>query len=218
MLQKETVDKAVFNLICALQEKNYLKDFILVGGTGLALIIGHRKSVDIDLFSSVDFDAEYILEKLESDFDFQMDFFGGNTIKGNSAGIKVDLLAHKYPWIGQTIEAENIRIASLDDISAMKVNSVANDGTRVKDFIDLYFLLTEYEYNVENLLKNYKAKYSKRNTLHALKSLNYFDDVDLNDWPELIKKKDTSWSEIRETMNKACEIYIGKITDGHLEH
>ena len=212
MLQKESVDKTVLDLICALQGKNYLKDFILVGGTGLALIIGHRRSVDIDLFTSMDFDAEYLLEKLESDFGFQMDYIGGNSIKGNSAGIKVDLLAHKYPSIGDTIKIENIRIASIDDISAMKINSIANDGTRIKDFIDLYFLLAEHEYNVERLLKNYKAKYSQRNALHALKSLSYFEDVDLSDWPELIKKKDTSWDEIQEILGKACEEYIGKIT------
>ena len=158
MLQKESVDKTVLDLISALQGKDYLKDFILVGGTGLALIIGHRKSVDIDLFISKDFDAEQLLEKLESDFAFQMDYLGVNTIKGNSAGIKVDLLAHKYPSIGDTIEIENIRVASMDDISAMKMNSVANDGTRAKDFIDLYFLLTEHEYNVERLLSNYQCK------------------------------------------------------------
>ena len=158
MLQKESVDKTVFDLISALQGKDYLKDFILVGGTGLALIIGHRKSVDIDLFTSKDFDAEHPLEKLESDFAFQMDYIGENTLKGNSAGIKVDLLAHKYPSIGDTIEIENIRVASMDDISAMKINSVANDGTRVKDFIDLYFLLTEHEYNVRKVTEKLQCK------------------------------------------------------------
>ena len=212
MLQKESVDKTVLDLISALQGKDYLKDFILVGGTGLALIIGHRKSFDIDLFTSKEFVAEQLLEKLESDFDFQMDYIGENTIKGNSAGIKVDLLAHKYPTIGDTIEIENIRIASMDDLSAMKVNSVANDGTRVKDFIDLYFLLTEHEYDVERLLSNYKAKYSQRNALHALKSLSYFEDVDLSAWPELNKKKDTNWDEIQEVLGNACEEYIRKIT------
>jgi hypothetical protein len=212
MLQKDSVDTSVFNLIRALQGKKYLKDFILVGGTGLALIIGHRRSVDIDLFTSMDFNADQLLEKLESDFAFQMDYLGGNTIKGNSAGIKVDILAHKYPLIADIIETENTRIASLDDISAMKVNSVANDGTRIKDFIDLYFLLAEHEYNVERLLRNYKAKYSQRNALHALKSLCYFEDIDLNDWPELHKKKELSWHEIQEFIGNACEEYIRKIT------
>jgi hypothetical protein len=212
MLQKESVDKTILDLISALQGKDYLKDFILVGGTGLALIIGHRKSVDIDLFTSKDFVAELLLEKLESDFNFQMDYIGGNTIKGNVAGIKVDLLAHKYPSIGDTIEIEKIRIASMDDISAMKINSVANDGTRVKDFIDLYFLIAEQEYNVERLLRNYKAKYSHRNVLHALKSLSYFEDVDYNDWPELTMRNDLSWDKIQKVLGNACEEYIRKIT------
>lgn len=212
MLQKEFIEKTVLDLICALQEKDYLKNFYLVGDTGLALIIGHRKSVDIDLFTSKDFDAERLLEKLESDFAFRMDFVEKNTIKGNSAGIKVDFLAHKYPSIGQTIEIENIRIASLDDISAMKINSVANDGTRVKDFIDLYFLIAEQGYSVEKLLGNYKAKYSQRNALHALKSLAYFEEVDLSDWPEILRNKDTDWDNIQKTLGKACEEYIDTIT------
>lgn len=212
MLQKESVDKAVLDLILSLHKKEYLQDYILVGGTGLALIIGHRKSMDIDLFTSKDFDAESLLERLESDFNFQMDFLERNTIKGNIKGVKVDLIAHKYPAIGNTIEIDGIRIQSMDDISAMKVNSVANDGTRVKDFVDLYFLLADHNYDVERLLSNYQAKYAQRNALHALKSLYYFDDVDVNDWPELILKKDTSWDEIQDILGKACEEYIRKIT------
>jgi hypothetical protein len=212
MLQKESVDKAVFDLILSLQRKDYLQDFILVGGTGLALIIGHRKSMDIDLFTLKDFDAESILEKLETDFNFQMDFLERNTIKGSIKGVKVDFITHKYPAIGYTVEEDGIRILSMDDISAMKVNSVANDGTRVKDFIDLYFLLADHNYDVESLLSNYTAKYSKRNALHALKSLNYFEDVDVSDWPELLRRKDTSWDEVQILLNKACELYIRKIT------
>jgi len=212
MLQKESVDKAVLDLILSLMGKDYLQDFMLVGGTGLALIIGHRKSMDIDLFASKDFDEVSLLEKLETDFNFQLDFLEGNTIKGNVEGAKVDFIAHKYPTIGRTIEEDGIRIQSVDDISAMKVNSVANDGTRAKDFIDLYFLLADHKYDVERLLSNYKAKYSQRNALHALKSLNYFEDVEVSDWPELIKNKETNWDEIREFLDKACELYIRKIS------
>ena len=187
MLQKESVDKAVLGLLYALQEKEYLKHFFLVGGTGLALMIGHRKSMDIDLFTTRDFDTEILLEKLESDFNFSMDFIEKNMIKGYADGVKVDFLAHKYPMINERLETEDLRIASLDDISAMKVNSIANDGTRVKDFIDLYFLLSEHDYKVEKLLNNFQAKYTRRNAMHALKSLNYFEDVNLADWPELLK-------------------------------
>ena len=156
-------------------------------------MIGHRISVDVDLFTTMDF-----IEK--------------NTIKGYADGIKVDLLAHKYPLINKTLEIEELRIASMDDISAMKVNSIANDGTRVKDFIDLYFLISEHDYDVEKLLKNYEAKYTQRNTMHALKSLNYFEDVNIADWPELLKNKEISWSEMKNTIDKACKDYIEMIS------
>jgi len=111
MLQKESLDKKVLDLIYALQEKEYLKDFFLVGGTGLALVIGHHKSVDIDLFTLRDFNAEILLEKLESEVDFSMDNIDKNSIKGYAEGIKVDLLSHKYPLIHKTLEIEELRIA-----------------------------------------------------------------------------------------------------------
>jgi hypothetical protein len=74
MLQKEVVDKGILALIKNLQSKEYLTDFILVGGTALAIHIGHRKSIDIDMFIHRDFDAQFILEKLEGDFNFRLDF------------------------------------------------------------------------------------------------------------------------------------------------
>ena len=82
----------------------------------------------------------------------------------------------------------------------------------MKDFIDLYFLLTEHDYSVEKLLNNYQAKSAQRNSLHALKSLTYFEEIDLNDWPELLKKKNTSWDEVQNTLGKACDEYVKKIT------
>ena len=212
MLRKESIDTKVLGLLYSLQEKEYLRDFFLVGGTGLALLIGHRLSLDLDLFTTKDFDAENLLEKLESDFDFSMDYIEKNTIKGFTNGVKVDFLAHKYPLINKTLKIENLRIASIDDISAMKVNSVANDGTRVKDFIDLFFLISEHEYSIEKLLKNYEAKYIQRNAMHALKSLNYFEEVNVADWPELLKKKEISWKAVKNRIDKACKDYIRMIT------
>ena len=97
MLYSESVNDAVLELIYSLQEKSYFREFFLVGGTGLALQIGHRKSDDIDLFTIDDFNQKNLLEKLELDFAFRLDYIETNTIKGVINGIKVDLLSHKYP-------------------------------------------------------------------------------------------------------------------------
>ena len=212
MLQKKSVEKAVFELLYSLQQKEYLKEFYLVGGTGLALIMGHRKSEDIDLFTPIDFNSADLLEKLESDFNYSMDYIETNTVKGSISGVKVDLLAHKYPLVQELWEIEDLRIASMDDISAMKVNSIVNDGTRAKDFIDIYFLVNEQGYTVRKLLENYKIKYGQRNAMHALKSLNYFEDVDIDNWPVLLKNKDLSWNEIKKGIDRACADYIRTIS------
>ena len=68
MLYKETVDSTTLELLNSLQSKPYLKGFYLVGGTALALKLGHRKSVDLDLFSNFNFDVEQLLENLSADF------------------------------------------------------------------------------------------------------------------------------------------------------
>jgi len=56
MLQTQAVDAKVLGLIKQLQSLEYVKSFYLVGGTALALYLGHRKSIDIDLFSISSFD------------------------------------------------------------------------------------------------------------------------------------------------------------------
>ncbi|MEN8229943.1 MAG: nucleotidyl transferase AbiEii/AbiGii toxin family protein [Bacteroidota bacterium] len=211
MLYNESVDDAVLELIYSLQKKSYFRDFFLVGGTGLALQIGHRKSDDIDLFTINDFNQKNLLEGLESDFTFRLDYSETNTIKGVINGIKVDLLSHKYPLIHPILKIKGMRIASIQDISAMKINAISNDGTRVKDFIDLYFLLQEF--SIGQLLENYQGKYELRNVLHALKSLNYFNEVDTAEWPGLIKEKGLTWAQVKNRIDQACMLYIAALKD-----
>ena len=60
MLHKETVEKGTLDLIRKLMADDQLKEFNLVGGTALALKLGHRKSIDIDLFTATDFNSQEI--------------------------------------------------------------------------------------------------------------------------------------------------------------
>jgi len=125
MLRTESVDRTTLDLIRQLQGKKYLEDFVLVGGTGLALQIGHRKSIVIDLFSISDFDQERVLENLEKDFGFQADYIERNTLKGTIHGVKVDLITHPYTLIKPPLNIDNVQIASIEDICAMKINAIS---------------------------------------------------------------------------------------------
>jgi Nucleotidyl transferase AbiEii toxin, Type IV TA system len=211
MLKKEAVNEDLINLVEKLQEKDYLNDFILVGGTGLALQIGHRRSIDINLFCKIDFDVNSVLENLEKDFSFSLDFQDKNTIKGSINGIKVDLISHNYKYLKEPLEIDNLEIASLEDITAMKLNAVSNDGSRVKDFIDLYYLLDLFE--MEAVLSFYQHKYELRSSLNVLKSLNYFNDVNLDEWPVLIADKDLKWKDVKDRIDRSCKQYIHRLKD-----
>jgi hypothetical protein len=172
-------------LIQALQAEPLLQGFHLVGGTALALQIGHRISVDIDLFTRTDYDMDDVLNLFIKKYGFQRNYQHGKTLKGFISGVMIDLIRHDYEEI-QLIETDAIRMLSAKDIVAMKLNAITGNGTRVKDFIDVYFLLEQF--TLEEMLEFYKTKYQQDDALMILRSLVFFDDVDLAEWPRLIRE------------------------------
>lgn len=206
MLQKEAIEPDTLELLRALQADSMFAHFHLAGGTGLALQLGHRLSIDLDLFALNPFDNEFYLEYLNKKFQFALDFSAISTLKGSIGNIKVDFISHPYSLVMPVVETENIRMYSLADVAAMKINAIAGNGTRSKDFVDLYFLLDQF--SIDQILGFYETKYNDRNTFHALKSLNYFDEVDLADWPVLIKNKKVTWDKVKITIDKQCKEYL----------
>jgi hypothetical protein len=209
MLHKETVDTTTLELLIQIQQKEYLKGFYLVGGTALALKIGHRKSIDIDLFSNFNFDAGRILDNLSADFPFKLFFSANNTIKGSIDQVQVDIIAHRYPLVCEPLNIENILMLSVEDIVAMKLNAISTSGQRVKDFIDIYYLLEEYP--VAEMISFYKKKYSQYNEVNVLKSLTWFEDVDLSEWPVLLKAPKLQWDTVKKRILKATNTYMKQI-------
>jgi len=123
-----------------------LKEFRLVGGTALSLHFGHRMSVDIDLFTdspyrSIDF--EIIETFLITNFDYVTGDFGGNPGIGKSYLIgtdaknvvKLDIYYAMDPFFQESIETEGVRMATIEEIIAMKIDVVQRGG-RKKDFWD----------------------------------------------------------------------------------
>lgn len=206
MLHPETVDRSILGLIKSLQGKEYLKGFNLVGGTALALYLGHRISVDIDLFSNFGFDVSVMLENISQDFPFKLHYSSSNTLRGSIGNIQTDIIAHRYPHIKEPVLADNIFIMSEEDIIAMKLNAIMTSGERVKDFIDIYFLLEKYD--LTEMVRFYKLKYNQENDGPILKSLIYFNDVDVSSWPVLIKDPHLKWGTIKRRIDKVVMEYV----------
>lgn len=191
MLQKQVVDERTFLLLKKLQSIPELKDLRLVGGTSLALQLGHRISIDLDLFGS--FDSSLPLEM------FLFDFKNVNKTGSNRFmqfyeidGVKVDFVNYNYPWLSEPPIDEGVKLASIEDIAAMKINAIINRGTK-KDFIDIDFLLERY--TLVQILELYQRKYNVKDYQIALRSLSYFEDAENDVMPKMLIKKD--WKTVK---------------------
>ncbi len=200
MLQTEAVEPATLQLLRSLQAHTYMEGFYLVGGTALALLWGHRKSEDLDLFSNSGFAVDQLLEKISQDYDYSIHFTAENTLKGNIGKTKVDFIAHKYAYLEPPMQIEEVNILSIKDIMAMKLNAISVSGERSKDYVDVYFALERC--SISDMLAWYKKKYQQNNTSHVLKSLVYFDDVVQDDWPVLLKQPRLKWDDVCKKIEK----------------
>ncbi len=115
-------------------------------------------------------------------------------------GVKVDSVNYKYPWLDAPIVFEGIRLASIQDIAAMKIAAIINRGTK-KDFIDMYFLLKQY--TLDEILCLYLEKYPEGTRFIALKSLAYFADAENDPMPYMFE--DVSWEVIKNYISETVQ-------------
>lgn len=179
MLHTETVERETLRLLKALLSEPLLADFALAGGTALSLLIGHRRSIDLDLFGRKPYDVEAMRQMLVSRYDFSETNAARNSLSGNIHGVKVDCITHNYPTLEADIVEDGLRLYSLPDIAAMKLSAVRDNGTRLKDFVDLAYMSTRLP--LDKMLDSYGRKYNHSNAAIALKSLTYFDDINFDE-------------------------------------
>jgi len=184
-----------------------LADFSLVGGTALALRYGHRKSVDLDLFSSSEFDTDIVIAALEKAFPITYKHISTNSIGifGYIDDVKIDLVKyHFHPIIAPIVEEEDIRFLSSEDIMAMKVNAILRRGVK-KDFWDIAELLEHF--SVEEVIDNYTKKYPNQMLPISIpRALIYFDDADASDDPVCLKEQ--TWSGIKRKIRDKVDDFL----------
>ncbi len=198
MLHYEAAPAPLVELLRKLMQVDLLSPFCLVGGTALALQLGHRISVDIDLFSEKTFGVQPITGMLREKFPVQALETAQNTVRGEVGGIKLDIMSHRYPTIGTPVTVDGIRMASLKDIAAMKLNAIANRGSK-KDFWDYAELLNLF--SRDEMLGFFAEKYTDENVWYVEKSLSYFMDADEEPDPRDLKER--SWEDVKKEVLKS---------------
>ena len=201
-LDKQHIAPAALSLLRELQSDENLQDFFLVGGTALAMQIGHRLSVDLDLFTEKPFDTQSHLAYLSSTYDFRATTVFKNTLLGFIGETKVDFVAHQFTLVNPIVNAEGFCLASIEDIAAMKLNAIVHSGQRLKDFWDIYFLLEKMP--LSEMLQYYEVKYPASNAMIALKAVSYFEDINYNlDKPKIWRK--ITFSQLKKRIFQAVQ-------------
>jgi predicted nucleotidyltransferase component of viral defense system len=197
-----TVEPETLELLKTIMKQDLFKDFRLVGGTSLALQLGHRFSVDIDLFGLRDFDEVELRRCLESIGELEVKYLDvKNAI--NSCflnGVKVDIVDYRYPWIGSEIMEDVIRMADLKDIAAMKLSAIGSRGSK-KDFFDMYFLLEKF--TIDEIIGFFKQKYDIKDVFHYIQGLGYFDDAQRDLDPVMFAP--LSWEKVKARIIKEIQ-------------
>lgn len=175
MLHTQTVNPELLELLKKIMSDALFFDFNLVGGTALALQIGHRNSVDIDLFGNHSINENLFVSKIEKLGKFEIFKRSTNILISSINGVKTDFVNYKYELIDAPVVLDDIRMVYKKDIAAMKLNAIMGRGSK-KDFIDLYYLMKEFP--LEQMLEFYLSKYPDGALFMVLKNLTYFNDAD----------------------------------------
>ena len=191
----EVIGPTVEQTLKALKERSLLEGFYLAGGTGLALQLGHRRSLDLDFFRQESFNDAQLLQQLQRFPEFSLTGRDRQTLHVRISGVKISFLGYDYPVLFPCTPFLEVPVADPKDIGSMKISAIAGRGTR-RDFVDLYMVARQE--GLKALLDLFQRKFAEANynRVHVLKSLTYFDDADAEPMPNMLVP--LAWQDVKD--------------------
>lgn len=177
-------------------------ELVLAGGTGLALQIGHRLSVDLDYFTQKNFSTDKIFQELKQlGLNPSIIEESAGSITVLAEGTKLSIFHYPYPFIEEHKNADGSSVAGIIDIASMKIIAISQRGAK-RDFFDLYFILQTIPFwkIAENMIKRFGQE--RINPLHIGKSLVFFDDAEEDPDPNFIGQDNPTWNIVKKFFRK----------------
>lgn len=179
------------------------QQFNLVGGTALALQIGHRISIDLDLFTHEDYDQQNIWSVIQSMGEAERLVDKPPFLQVRLNDVKIDFLKFPYSFVQDYTVIDEVRLAPIKLIAVMKLLAIARRGVK-KDFVDLYFILKQY--SLHEVVGFFSQLLPNVDLFHILKSLTYFDDAEPDADPKMLEK--VSWKDVKRSISEATNHYL----------
>lgn len=200
----ETLTPATLRAFHQVARLPFITSFYLAGGTGLALHLGHRFSIDLDFFSpnvaAVGPDQRDALRQLLNDPSLSITYDKDGTFVATWQEVGVSLFRLPlYPLVQQTVLLEGIPLATVPEIGAMKLAAVIDRGTR-KDLIDLYYLLQVV--TLETIFEVAAVKYARVRSfpVSAMRAMAYFTDAEALPMPRMLDR--TPWPKMKKFLER----------------
>ncbi len=168
--------------------KLFRKEFYLVGGTAIALHIGHRRSIDFDLFKYKPLKPKKIIETI-SEFEYPYVVTRRVTEQLNVTIHDVKFTFFQYPYEINAPEklGDILRMPILLDLAAMKAFALGL-SSKWKDYVDLYFLLKDH-YTVSQISDRSTSIFGQLFSEKLFRAqLSYFEDIDFSEPVEFLNE------------------------------
>ena len=205
-LYYDTVSTPLLSILRRLMSAEVLNDFRLVGGTALALQRGHRMSVDIDLFTDLDYadtpvadmrnylEKEFPVHRGTESMDMPANGYHIFLSEGQEPPIKVDFF-YTEPFIFPAIEEDGLRIADQREIAAMKLGVIGNQIYRQKDYWDVHDLLEDYSLSemIQWALQRDPYSFTKEDIIKGLQQVNQVEESPMG----IVSLKPLSYWELK---------------------
>lgn len=206
MIHRNTVTEELLQVARQLCEIPELENFRIVGGTAVALHLGHRESVDIDFFTGVKVDQAIVKRVLEEAFPESSFDTSTDSISSVIRGVKVEIFDDwNTKFQEKAVVEDGLRLASLMDLSALKLDAIVERREK-KDYIDLYVLFKSLgAQRVLEKFKSYNPQVSEKSVLFALNEV-----ASARDNKSIMPKVfiDVEWTRIEASMRKAAMDFL----------
>lgn len=179
----------------------FKREYYLVGGTAIALYIGHRRSIDFDLFKLTTINHKRNLDKLmAAGYEPEVTRRVAEQMNLVVNGVKLTFFHYPFP-VQPIMNDESFRIPSLLDLAAMKAYALGR-RSKWKDYVDLYFLLSEH-FTIAEISTCAESLFGELFSEKLFRSqLSYFDDVDYAEDVEYLIPNPPSEEKIKEELTK----------------
>ncbi len=220
MLYTRTIDKPLWKVLKNLSNLPELKNFYLVGGTALALQLGHRKSEDLDFFTNGSFDIAELKQELLKHYPHI------ELLRDRPHGIsflvaldedvrerrKVDIYNWAVKFIRPAIVEDSIRLASSEDIAAFKLDSISSRKEQ-KDYVDLAVLCDMFTF--DEMMGFFTEKFPFKDKRTVLTEILNTEGIEKSDRPEMLIN--LTLPQALERIENSVKVYVDQIIQKNLD-